>query len=53
MTLQLALSFITIAGLALLYFELRKLEPAILNVGKTAGTANTILGDVKSFLGVS
>lgn len=44
MTLQLVLSLITIAGLALLYFELRKVEPAIQQVGKSATTANTLLG---------
>lgn len=43
MTLQLVLSLITIVGLGLLYLEMRKLEPAIQNVGKTAGTANSLL----------
>lgn len=53
MTLQLALSLLTIAGLVMLYFEIRKIEPAIMQVGKTAGTANSVIGDVKSFLGIS
>jgi len=44
MNLQLALSLITIAGLALLYFELRKLQPSIEAVGKTATTTNSFLG---------
>ena len=52
MTLQLALSIVTILGLALMFLELRKLEPAILQVGKTAGTANTVIGDIKGFLGI-
>ena len=43
MTLQLVLSLITIAGLGLVYYELRKVEPAVLQVGKTAGAANSLL----------
>lgn len=40
MTLQLVLSLITIAGLAVLYFELRKVAPSIQEIGKTASTVN-------------
>lgn len=40
MTLQLVLSLITIAGLAMLYYELRKVEPSIKEIGKTASTVN-------------